>query len=339
MKIEIDIKKGIGTNPSELEMHNDIEILSTTRDQFYNDYKLNKIKCWHIPGCTIIGIELNFINPRTGDLLCPGPHIGYAYDERVTSAELILGYDEYLTELNGCAKTTIDFLHFHTNKGRYAEFGNALALGAFKYKIPRGYSIFSLLVGIRDTLSYIAVQPIQIKNIPLELSPASEMAPTNNYQPSTIVKSKYYGIEKQFSLTVDDFYALQLHPHIKRKTSKIIGINTSAGRRIYGLEILYNKNEKFESSSYNYSNSSRSEKTTCYSLQIEENDYLVGISGYVDGKGLSMVEFCTANEKRWRYGKAKGEAFVIPNENRLEIVALRGTFMSTQVLGVSAYFA
>lgn len=339
MEVEIDIKKAVGRNPSDLEMHNDLDVLSNARDEFFTAYKLNKVKCWHIPGQTIVGIELNFINPKTGDLLCPGPHIGYSYDERAVSAEIVLGFDEYITELKGRAKYSIEFLHFHTNKGRYAEFGNPQALGPFRYRLPRGYSVFSLIVGIDETLSYLAVQPVAIENIPLEIIEVPPLAASNNNSPPIIIKSKYYGAEKQSALTVDDFYALELHPHVKRKTSKIIGINTAAGHRIYGLEILYSKNQKFESSSYNYSNSSRSVKSTKYTFSLDESDYLIGISGYLNSKGLSMLEFMTANNKRYRYGKQKGEPFVIPNKNRLEIVAIRGVFSSAQMLGLSAYFA
>lgn len=336
MEEELDIKTPVGKEPVDLELHNDLEILATT-EHFFTKFKLYKVKCWHIPGVTVIGTELVFINHQSGDLLCPGPHIGYALDDtKVTSAELVLESDEYVIELSGRAKTTIDFLHFRTNRGKYAEFGNPWALGQFKYKLPRGHAVLSLIVGIGGSLQYLSVQPIPIENNHVEHN-AGMLRPTSNRSPNLITKSQYFGVEKSSAIIVDDFFALDLHDYVKRKMSKIIGLNIISGAKIYCLEIVYNLDQRIVTSNYNMNNSQNIKKGIRDSFQIEEDDCLIEVRGSKDSKGITSLAFITQSGKKYSYGKLKGEQFEITYEG-LELVAFRGVFIASQVLGIMAYF-
>ncbi|CAG9311491.1 unnamed protein product [Blepharisma stoltei] len=337
MEEEIDIKASVGKYTEDIELHNDLEILAT-KEHFFTRYKLHKVKCWHIPGVVVVGTELTFINHSTGELLSPGPHIGYALDDtKVTSAELLLDLDEFVIELSGRAKTSIDFIHFRTNKGKYAEFGNPWAVGQFRYKLPRNHAILSLIVGIGQTLQYLSVQPIPIEAAPVEQS-ISQLSPTSNRSPTIIIKSQYFGVEKSTAIIVDDFFALNLHDHVKNKTSKIIGINLISGAKIYGMEVVYSMNQRIVMSNYNMGNAVNIKKGVRDAFQIEEQDFLVEVIGTKDSKGISSLCFVTQNDKRFYYGKQKGEQFSIHSEG-LEIVAIRGVFINTQVLGIMGYFA
>lgn len=99
----LDIADFAGVHLDRCDVYNDLEVLAAITEKFCSSYKLHKIKGWYKLAGPLIGLELQFINPRNEDLLIPGPHVGKEPCNMMIDAELELDSDEYITEVRGNA--------------------------------------------------------------------------------------------------------------------------------------------------------------------------------------------------------------------------------------------
>ena len=328
----------VGQRGPESDFYNDLEILATA-EHFFFKFKLNKIRVWHIPGETCVGIELDYINPSNNELMRPGPHIGYTTELNIACADLQLDLDEYVVDFRGAAKSKVDFLHFRTNKGRYAEFGNPNAQGRFRYRIPSKSCLIALMVGLSFTLEYIEIATMPVDSMNIFPEPEVSMSAYYPMCPSIVYKSRYYGVEKQNCIMVDDFYSLDLHSTIKRKTSKIAEVNalvTSKG--IFGLEVVYLVNGNYETTNYNYQNAYGETDFQRQLFQVAENDSITGASVSVSSNGITSVTFETFKRRAQTLGRKKGDLHQVSITHGCEVVATRGYFSSSGLLGLVFYY-
>lgn len=330
MERELTDSMGAGFRHEDTDLYNDLEVLAIT-GSFFQHFKLYKIKGWHSRGDRVIGLELSYINPESGETMNPGPHIGTDYNDNTDTCEMTLEDDEYLQDVKGADSQFIDFLHFRTNKGKYLEIGNPNAKNKFRFKIAKGQSVISFIFGVGSCLHYIAFQSMPLEHLPIAKFTRQVMRMNTPVYPTVIKRSQYYGVIRIGSCIHDDFQTFNLHPHVRRKTCRILRISAIWINMITGLEITYEVNQETESSSYNYTKAAQNEFASMGCIDIPEGDFINFIEGSYDDIGITSLIFSTESKITMRFGETRGDTFSVKLDKTSEVIALRGVY-STQGL-------
>lgn len=326
-----------GQPHKDAQVFNDLEVLACT-PKFFSKFKLHKIRGWHHINSSIIGLELTFINPQDLELMKPGPHIGYAINEATSRASLKLAFDEYIEEVRGRSDKNVDYLFIRTNRGRYIELGNPQAKGEFKYKIPEGYGVMSFEVGVKDILKFISIQTMPISHMQLVQEAKPSLLACSSIPTVIVQRTEYYGVITNSPLIHDDFWEFGLQSHVKARTCHLRSITVIYQSAIFGLQITYEIDSVPKSSSYNFENSIiDNPNAESSSLTLDDQDYIIGISGLTNERGIQALQIFTAKGRNATWGSLQGgKEFSLATGGR--VLAFRGVWDRDFVQALMVYF-
>lgn len=336
MERELSETTGAGFRHEDTDIYNDLEVLAIT-GSFFQNFKLYKIKGWHFRGSRVMGLEFSYLNPDSGEQMHPGPHIGTDYNDNTDTSEIILDDDEYIQDVKGADSKIIEYLHFRSNKGRYLELGNPNAKNKFRFKLANGQIIISFMLGVGDCLHYILPQSMPLEHLPIAKAPKPVARMNNPIYPTIIKRSQYYGFVLVGSCMHDDFQEFNLHPHVRRKTCRIMRISAVWTSMITGLEITYEINRETRASLYNYSIAAYNEYAATSTNQILKNDFINSIQGTYDEHGITGLILGTHLKNSIIFGHSRGDTFEVKLDDDSEVIAFRGVFTTKGLHGLMVY--
>lgn len=320
------------------QVYSDIEELSN-RSSFFKLYKLASIKCWHIRGHVIQGLHLTYQNPSNGDCVTVGPRVCNSLEEQqVSSAILSLDTDEYLEEIRGFHNSTVNYILFRTSKGKYAEFGDPRNGSEFRFRAPKANHILCISYGFND----FALKFLGITIAPLACMPSVSVAPPQAERivgpPRIIQRTDYIGSEDKSGTVIDDFFSLNLHPHIRENQVHIVQISALHNRHLLGLEIIYQIGPDLKSSSYNF-NPQRHVNSTKHCLELEEGETVVEVMCMAEGRYISCLTLVTSTGHHLMCGHPpRGEKMQALTPKTCTILAFRGMFDQEGVQALMMYY-